>query len=923
MSLSSRWRSMNTLRRFSVLFVAFTACAVPACGSDGGEETPPVTDSGDDASDTSSSDSADTSVDETAADASDDVSDSGSEVLDDASETGADADAPDTNDTASDTADAGDGSADATDDVADTADTGTVEIDSGVDTGTDTGIDTGTPDTAPVVPINKLSLGEGHTCGLKSDGSVYCWGVDDKGQLGDGTSYGTGRSAPSTPVMDQSSGSLVQLAGAAEVIAADGFSCARMTAGDVKCWGYHYNGALGDGRTNTTTGTSPYAVPAAVTTVGITDATHLAGSAAANFACAVLGDTSVKCWGYNGGGQVGNGAKSSPTATSVTPLRVGTPVPVYIDGATSGTKLTGVTQISANYWTVCATLSDKTARCWGSNTYANIGMGKSGQSTADGGDGPEFGERLRPTSPTGLIDVAEMRVGTYHTCARHDDGTVSCWGRNNYGEVGDGGAIGAKVVRKTPVKLTAISGVSQLALGSGFTCARLATGSVSCWGRNNIGQLGNGTTTDSLTPTTVTGITDAVEIWATSSSACARLAGGGLKCWGTDAKGELGRGTIFNVATPTRNPGLTGVTQVAVGRSANPAHACAVLSDKSLKCWGSGALGQLGDPAFNNSFAPIAVSGMTAVEEIGLGYQTTCARLTGGSVSCWGNAQYGALGGGGTVVTTSAPTPVPLAVSGVTTAKQIAIGPAFGCALLADESVTCWGNNDDGQIGDGTTNDTATPITVNPLPPVSFIAAGGASAASGHACAISKLDSSLYCWGGNGSGQIGDGTVTGVRSPKKIGIGGAATKVALGAEHTCVLLADKTVTCFGENEAGQLGDATFTDRRVPTPVPGIANAIDLWAGDAYTCARLATGAIRCWGDNTYGQLADGSLSSRTTAGPGLVGLAGSSVADVSLGNRSACAELTDGSVRCWGAIQYGALGDGIGTYTTTPVTVTY
>jgi alpha-tubulin suppressor-like RCC1 family protein len=251
------------------------------------------------------------------------------------------------------------------------------------------------------------------------------------------------------------------------------------------------------------------------------------------------------------------------------------------------------------------------------------------------------------------------------------------------------------------------------------------------------------------------GLTGAKAIAAGESHTCAVLSDGGVKCWGKNDKGQLGDGTTTNAPTPVAVSGLTNAKQVTAGGG----HSCALLADRTAKCWGFDALGQLGDGATTDTSKPVAVSGgIAGIVSIAAGGAHTCAAL-GVGASCWGANPNGQLGNGSK---TASSTPVPVSgLSDTTGAIGIAAsGGAHSCAVLADITARCWGANTVGQLGDGTTTDSTIPVAVGGLGgPVKMIATGVA-----HSCAL-LADATMQCWGNNVFGQLGDGTSKDSKTP--------------------------------------------------------------------------------------------------------------------------------------------------------------
>ena len=314
---------------------------------------------------------------------------------------------------------------------------------------------------------------------------------------------------------------------------------------------------------------------------------------------------------------------------------------------------------------------------------------------------------------------SRLAVGAwYSSCYLDAGGGLWCWGSNDSGDIGDG----TKIRANAPVQVPGLSsGVKSIALGEGHGCAVNSAGGVVCWGFNQYGEVGDGTTTHRASPVQVSGLTSGVaSVSAFGWHTCALKTTGAVVCWGRNDYGQLGDGSSTNRTTPVQVSGLTsGVANVSVAET----HTCVLLSGTgAVKCWGNNAAGQLGDGTKTKRLVPTtATQPGSSVTALSAGGDQTCAVKAGG-LRCWGSNVYGQLGNG---TTTSSATAVQ--VSGLTTGvSSVAVGVSHACALLTSGGAKCWGRNLSEQLGNGGTTDSKTPVQVVGLTSgVTAIAAGG------------------------------------------------------------------------------------------------------------------------------------------------------------------------------------------------------
>ena len=346
-------------------------------------------------------------------------------------------------------------------------------------------------------------------------------------------------------------------------------------------------------------------------------------------------------------------------------------------------NLSDVTQVTVGWRHTCALLGNKRIKCWGDNSYGQLGNGSTDDSAT-------------PEDVADLSDIVYIAAGDSHTCAIDGNNGVWCWGRNVAGQIGDG----TFDHRSTPVAVKEIDNATKIIAAGWISCALLTTKEIKCWGNNDHYTMADGTQTDRPTPILIDGIDDAIELAAGGGHVCAVLSTGRVACWGDSSKGQQGDGSKDTNFVPTTIDGLSGVTAIDAGRS----HTCVLSESKSVSCWGSNGGMQIGDGTTNDRLTPytlimekesIAVAaGSFFLSNDYLGH--SCVLHSDATASCWGSNRAGQLGDG---TTTNRANPV--TVSDLSDVEQLIIGVENSCALISDGGLQCWGDNAHDQLGHG------------------------------------------------------------------------------------------------------------------------------------------------------------------------------------------------------------------------------
>lgn len=478
------------------------------------------------------------------------------------------------------------------------------------------------------------------------------------------------------------------------------------------------------------------------------------------------------------------------------------------------------------------------------------------------------------TSPLSPAAVAVPRapwrsvaVGGDFACGVHVDGGARCWGANDTRQLGDGSAVASA---NGPVIVAGPAGVTRVAAGENHACAIDGGGFLWCWGAllGDPARFGK--------PAKVSGLTGVTAVAAGGATTCAVTAGS-VWCLGDGADGQLGGAATS--AAPVRVTLPASAVDVTVGDH----HACAVLTDATVACWGADDLGQRsGTPS--QAHSPVRVAGLAGVSAVSAGTDHTCV-LLGTAVSCFGAGDDGQLGREVTGSAGPAPVDVPAATG-------VSAGDHYTCVTLLSGQARCFGVGEEGQLGDSAGLDRTSPVAVLNLDTATSVIAGGGATT----CALTR-DGSLWCFGDNVAGQHGSGDDGRMSQPSApiVGLAGT-TKIAMGTDASCAIR-DTAVWCWGVNRLGAAGSEPGIARPGPVQVPLPAGVVPrmIAVGTETACVATVANEMYCWGANDAGQA--GQPASATI---GVSKVAITLVSEIAVGDKATCARKNGGTLWCFG-----------------------
>jgi alpha-tubulin suppressor-like RCC1 family protein/ligand-binding sensor domain-containing protein len=540
----------------------------------------------------------------------------------------------------------------------------------------------------------------------------------------------------------------------------------------------------------------------------------------------------------------------------------------------------------------------------------------------------------------------KVTVGRQHTCGLAEAGQVYCWGNNDFGQVGVAYTTSRKVDVATAVDMSAHAGVNlyDIDAGGDTTCGLGGNGAIYCWGDNSNGQFADGTTTSNHLPqafdiSAFTSDNQLASIEVGTEHACANTAAGTVYCWGENGNGQVGDSSTTDRNTPVVSD-MSGFTHSYLKKvTAGGAHSCGITGSGQVYCWGRNTYGQIGDNSTTQRTSPVIIDDSYFGDTTGIhflqsvaGHLHSCGLDAKGIAYCWGDNSEGQLGDG-TNIDTSNPTRVDMRSFGNRYFKQIVAGYDFNCALTAAGATYCWGDNSEGQLGNGNTTDSTIPVLVDMSAYTDKIFQS-IVAGFDFACGLTA-DGAAYCWGNNAEGQLGDGSTTDALTPVLVDMSAFPSdneliNITAGTSHACGVSASTTSYCWGTNTNGRLGvlrdgnkDGDFIDPGDTlysyTPIAVDLSEytydnklVQMAAGHDHTCGFTAKGTGYCWGNNDDTQLGNRYEPDTDQETPDAVFVYGSvdiEFIDIASGHYVSCARTSNGKSYCWGNGLNGQLGD--------------
>ena len=817
--------------------------------------------------------------------------------------------------------------------------------------------------------IAQVSAGGEHTCALSMTGQVWCWGKNDSEQLGGtGGDSGVANLVPSLSEITQ-------------ISAGDEHTCGLISGGGVKCWGKGNDGRLGHNAE--TGGVNPVVV------TGIGGAGTLSNiiqiSAGLRHTCALNSNRQVLCWGYGGDGRLGNNGE----VNSLSPVLV-----LGADGQATN-ALSGIVQISTGNDHSCALDFNGQARCWGQGDYGRLGYGLGSKKllptrvvvpTMNSLQGLNIGsyqggysclgsscnlERIKlalssPTSSPGESSSLTIRVSGIQQGENVKLYPDSECAQAQVGNTANAGSPTVSVVNlaeqehKFYFKVES-GGASSLCSKSYLSYERDGTAPTQSPSIAIIGASRGLVPIPILVSNLNRG--DIVQVYKNSNCSNASDKVGEFRAEGGILRGlvgvqlthgsynfyakvvdDAGNGSSCSV-TPASYTVVEGLWFISKKIGSGLRHSCSVMANGTVKCWGEGSNGQLGQGATTARNYPVSVVGVGGsgtlgnIVQVSTGLEHSCGLTSGGQVNCWGKGAHGRLGNGASIDSNHPVAVKNIAGTGTLSGiVQISGGDAHTCAVTSATKVVCWGKGGNGRLGHGAVSDSSLPVVAKgpaggggvELSQIVQVGTG-----SGYTCALAT-SGRVACWGRGHHGQLGNNATADSNIPvyvfetqsSAIALSGIA-QISVGWDHSCALTWSSEVKCWGRGEEGRLGDRGTSNKSYPVSVFAgetgsglLTNIVQISSGWGHSCAVSSDSRVKCWGRGDQGQL--GNNRNDNVGYPVDVVFEDnplSNIVELSVGREHTCALSSKNQVQCWGKGANGELGSNENINSSTPVIV--
>ena len=717
-----------------------------------------------------------------------------------------------------------------------------------------------------------VAAGRFHACAIRTDKSLWCWGLNTSSQIGIGTSdLWLQRPVSPSDAKNWKSVAAIEVS-----------TCALNTDGFIFCWGNNSYYQLGNG--TVTSASSPTAAAG-----GTGDWLTLDGGRL--HVCGIKASGEAYCWGYNGNNQLGDGAPGNGNKSYGLPVA----------GGKQWLKL------AAGNDHTCGIASDNTLWCWGLNSTYQLG------------DGTTVLRAVPTQEKTLASDWLSVDVAATSTCAVKLNGQRWCWGTNYSGAGGDGYAAGITAPKWVDLEVDWATVYGHASTDGNF-CGRRTDGRLFCWGDGTMGQTGQpGAEAVTLNPLQVGVASDWISVANSGRFACGVRATGELFCWGATSRGGTGSGFVSDRLDPT----FVGTDTDWDAVDTHVEFSCGLRASK-LYCWGRNVNGMLADGTVISHALPAAADPAESYARLSLGRYFGCGVTGGaasGSVRCWGSDAQGQLGNGtGAAVDALVPASVPATPGNASPWTEVAAGEYGVCGIKADKTLWCWGYDAQGQVGNGsgTSATQQSPVALLANEPADWLAV---SQAANTVCAL-RGGGTLWCWGHNNLGQVGNGSTANVTAPELIGNATQPplyTQLSVGRGHACAVAAGGTLWCWGGNGSGELG-LGYSGGTVTAPMQ-VGTDTDWQSAHVgsgnHSCARKLDDHAYCWGSNFIGQIGLGTYGNTNKPQKLASPITWNSLAP---GHEGSCGLRLDGRLLCWGTSLNAQLGSGI-PFLSTPTPV--